>query len=117
MDFNKITSITLALLEMKTDINEESKAGYVKKVSATFNIPEGFLGEDPENMIAVICASMYIDVSNKINEKEVDSLGIWVTYDGKVYENSIKLKTLDDIVIYSPEQINPTFEFLKMTIN
>jgi len=117
MDFKKITKIVFSLMEMKTNINEKSsKAGYIKKATASIDISEELLGEDPENMVAVICASMFIDLSNKIPENEVDSLGAWITYDGKVYENAIKLKTLDDIVIYSPEEINPTYEFLKMSI-
>lgn len=117
MNFEKITSITFSLMKLEDDSFSTGKAEYIKKASASFNIPKNVLGKNPENDMGIICASMYVDILSKIDRKEVDSLGIWVTYNEEIFENAIKLDTLNDIVKYSVEEINPTFEFLKMTIN
>lgn len=116
MDFTKITNITLALLETESNINENSKTNYVKKISASFKISKEFLQENSEEKLDILCESIFMDILNKIDKNEIDSLGIWINYNEKVYENSIKLQTLNDISLYSHTKINPVFEFLKMTL-
>ena len=83
-------------------------------------INEGFkyndlLLEEKEDLTARLVNSMYDELRKNI--KEEDSLGLWIEYNGEVLENAIKLSVLGDMIKYGAKDIDPIYEFFKMTIN
>ena len=59
--------------------------------------------------------SMYKDlIKEKIHVNA--SLGIWIEYDNKKYENAITLDTLSLIKKYSTTDVKSIYEFFKMTL-
>lgn len=123
MKVDKFKSIKMSLMKMERDINEsagplEGKAEYTVKGSATFNItPEFYVAlqkEEEKNLTEGLVAAMYEELLQKIDE--VDTVGVWIDYDEKIYENAIKIDTLGDMKTYGPEDIVPIYEFFKLTI-
>lgn len=69
-----------------------------------------------EDAIKDILEHMYDTLLQYKSLPEINYVGIWVKYEEDVFDNSIKIQTLDDISNYSSEKVSPIFEFLKMTI-
>lgn len=114
MNLEDIKSLQFSLLHKKSEIdNSTGKSTYEKKVTAKFIFPENFPKE--EDYIATLCEQIYEDLLNNAPE-DIDSIGIWVECGNITYENSISLRTLRDISMYSKDNVYPIFEFLKMTI-
>jgi len=111
-NLNRIKSISLSLMKRETDVNE-GKAEYSKKISAKFEVPKNYLKDD--ETAEELVTKMYNDITSKVTE-DVDSIGIWVMYKSTTLENAISLRTLDDIKRYSKQDINPVYEFFKMTL-
>lgn len=119
MEVGKLKNIKMSLMQSKGEINEKTKkAEYEVKGSASFEIKPEFykdLGDDDRNDLTEgLLGAMYDELLDKI--KGVDTVGIWIDYDGKQLENSIKIETLEDIEKYSVEKITPVYELFKMTI-
>ena len=112
MNLEEIKSITLSLLKKETDPDSENKATYSKKVTAKFTPPSDF--PRTEEMFEVLLKNMHEDLLKNITG-DPDSLGIWIEMDSITIDNAISLQTLDDIQKYSKEDINPIWEFFKMT--
>jgi hypothetical protein len=113
MKFSKIQSVQFSLLKRKTDTDKNSKAEYLKKKTAKFTLPSDF----PRNKryFYALTEDMYNDLMQDAPE-DINSLGIWVQYGDTLLENAISLNTLIDIKKYSKDDINPIFEFFKMTL-
>jgi len=111
-DLFGIKSIKLSLLEKKSDPDSKNKANYLKKATAKYTLPENFpLTEEAfENIVS----EMYIDLKNQ--KVFADYIGIWVQYNNIVIENAMAINTLEDIKKYAKREINPIYEFFKMTI-
>ena len=120
IDFKKIESIKLSLMKKESDIDKDNRAVYESYASCTFNIPVNFFGDlynsSPENLCASLLEALYIDITNQVMHDDRNYLGMWVDYDGNVYENAIEMKTLDNIKEYGDENVNPLYEFFKMTV-
>ena len=113
MNLEKIQSIQLSLLKRETDPNENNEAEYTKKLSAKFTIPSDF--PRTEEMFEVLMKNMYDDLM-KNAPGNADSIGIWIDMDSIIIDNALSLQTLDDIKMYSKDNLNPAYEFFKMTL-
>ena len=100
-------------MESKGEINENQKADYIIKSSATVNVNNIFKEMINAHGIENVLTVIYNDLVSK-NNNDVDSIGIWVDYEGEVYENSIELATLNNMEKYSDEEIYPIFELFKL---
>jgi hypothetical protein len=118
MNLNEIKSITLSLMKKESDINE-NKADYTRHGKATFKIPQDFFNsDDSEKLLEDIIEAMFDDITQKNVWSEVDYLGIWIeSIDDHIIENAMSLKNLESIKEYSTQNINPIFEFFKMTLD
>lgn len=113
MNLEEIQSITLSLLKKESNINENNEAEYSKKITAKFTIPPDF--PRTEEMFSVLLKNMYSDLMKKA-PKDVDSIGIWIDIGSIILDNALSLRTLDDIEMYSKDNINPAYEFFKMSM-
>jgi len=113
MEIDKFESIKIALMESQGDMNDKHKTNYVLKSHATIKVNDLVKKTIEEHGIENVLHSVYNELL-EINKDNVDSVGIWVTFDGKEYENSIKLQTLADMQELGEEDVNPIFEFFKL---
>jgi hypothetical protein len=107
-----IRSIQLSLLE-KGKEKKNNKFEYFKKKTAKFKFPHDFpkTNEYLKTLVEDIFKELMIDAPD-----EVDSLGIWIEYDTITFDNAISLSALESIKEYSKEEINPVWEFVKMSL-
>ena len=119
MNVDKFKSVKMSLMETKGGINESTnKADYLIKGSAKFDITPEFYEalekEQERDLTEGLLAAMYEELIQKI--EGVDTVGLWIDYDGMIFENAIKIDTLGDMKKYSPEEIIPIYEFFKLTL-
>lgn len=120
MDVDKFKSVKMSLMESKGDINESTnKADYILKGSAKFDISpefyEALKEEEEDDLTKGLISAMYEELLQKIDG--VDTVGLWIEYNGTIFENAIKIDTLSDIKEYSvDEDVIPIYEFFKLTI-
>jgi|ADurb_Gel_03_Slu_FD_contig_51_869167_length_628_multi_2_in_0_out_0_3 hypothetical protein len=112
MELEKIKSITLSLLKRESDV-KDNEATYSKKVTAKFVVPENF--HLVEENAPELLEGMYSDLLKNAPD-DVDSIGIWIEMDTITLDNALSLQTLDDIKKYSQADLNPAWEFFKMTL-
>jgi len=120
MDVTRFRNLKMSLMEAQSDINEDTgKADYIVKGSANFTITQEFyvslINKEKDDLTAGLLQAMYEELIDKIKD-EVDTVGLWVDYDGMIFENSIKMSVLEDIGKFSVEEVTPIYEFFKMTI-
>jgi len=124
MNLKEIRNIQIALMKKDGNINEFNKAEYIRYTKAKFIIspdffknPDNFYeNKDNEKSLEDVIQAMFNDLI-KENVYEVDYLGIWVqTINNITRENAMSLENLESIKKYSKQDINPIFEFFKMTI-
>ena len=113
MNLEEIKSITLSLLKKESDVDSDGTASYSKKVTAKFTPPVDF--PRTEEMFEALLKNMYEDLLKNATG-DPDSLGIWIEMDSITIDNALSLQTLDDIQKYAKEEINPAWEFFKMTL-
>ena len=113
MNLENIKSIELSLLIREGDNVINGQAPYRKCVTAKFKIPEESFIES-EEFLNELLESMYQDIKKQAPE-EADSIGIWIDNGSYILENSLYLRTLEDIRMYSSQNLNPLLEFFKMT--
>lgn len=112
MNLDTIKSISFSLMKKETDM-DKGRAEYTKKLTAKFVLPSDF--PKKEEMFESLVKNMYDDLVVKIPE-DVDSLGLWIECESTIFENAITLNTLIDIQQYSKQNVNPIFEFFKLTL-
>ena len=113
MKLNQINSITLSLLKKETDVHWDSSAEFTKLKTAKFIIPDDFT--KTKSMLSLLVSKIYEDILIDA-PVEADYLGIWLTSNDSVIENSISLSTLNSIQEYSLKHNNPIVDFFNMTI-
>jgi hypothetical protein len=113
METNKIEKITMSLMESSGEPNDSEKADYIVRSTATIDVQEPVKKAIDEYGIENVLDAIYNDVL-KENKEPVDSIGVWVKYDGKDYGTSVKLKMLSDMEKFSDEEIFPIFEIFKL---
>jgi hypothetical protein len=96
----------------------EGKADFIAKASATLKFKELF--EKTPNVEEDLLLQNVSDIIlNDLTEKSKDyfnAIGVWITAEDKVYENSIDLTAFENMKEYGGEEVVPIFEFIKMTI-
>jgi hypothetical protein len=120
----KFESIQLSLMKRNTEINDESKAEYIKYISATFVMPQEYLDESPaevnpkygKDYITALLNAILADLISKSPEADADSLGMWIKTSEHKLENAIALQTLQDIREYGKDDVDPLYEFFRMTL-
>jgi hypothetical protein len=117
----KLKRVSMSIMKMKGNIDKKNKAVYDKVKTANFNVPGDFYDyltkDETEELTTGLLNGMYEDLIKEATYNEIDSLGLWVEYDGKIFENAIKLQTLKDINKLGAEDIEEVYEFFKMTVN
>ena len=116
MDYKKLQSIKFALMEKEKDIKDSEKVDFIIYASATFKFLPDFSQDLSRGILSELIESIYADL---IKDKEIakeDSLGLWIDYDDNKYENSITLDTLNLIKTHGAKDIEPIYEFFKMTL-
>jgi len=114
MENNKFKSIKISLMESLSDEDEKGKTNYIQKSHALITVNDLVTKTIEEHGIESVLEAVYNELL-EINEDEVDSVGLWVDYDGDVYENSIKLETLKDMEEYGDEEVSPIYELFKLS--
>lgn len=124
MDTAKFKSIKMSLMESTNDINENNKGEYLIKGTSNFKIPSDFYKEieiSEEELTSSLLESIYEELINNINNVDivvdVDTVGIWIEYDGEILENAMKISTLEDIKEFGSDEIVPIYELFKLTID
>jgi hypothetical protein len=111
MDLNLIKSVSFSLMKKETDMGE-STAEYTKKLTAKIILPPEF--PKNEETFESLVKDMYKDLMTNAPD-DADSLGVFIEYDNTILDNAITLRTLNDIQEYSNKDVNPIWEFFKMT--
>lgn len=121
METTKLKSIQMSMMKMSGDINKKSKAHYVKKRTAKFTVPTDFFTtlseQETEELISGLVNGIYEDLQKEISYNEADSVGIWIDYDGKMYENAMKFNVLNEMKQFGNDDVDPVYELFKMTLN
>ena len=116
MELEKIQNIKISLMEVADDTNiNPKKLDFVIRSSVSINL-ENLEFDRSEESIKTISDDMFGTLTSLTNIPTTDYIGIWVKYDGEVFDNSIKIQTLEDIKEYSVEEVNALYEFIKMTL-
>jgi hypothetical protein len=113
VEVNKLKRIKLSLMEAIGDIDKKNKTEYLIRTSATINVDNTVEKAIVEYGIEDVLTVIYNDLL-KENNVNVDSIGMWVEYDGKEYENSIQLQTLNDMERLGEDDVNAIYEFFKL---
>ena len=100
-------------MEAIGDIDKKNKTEYLIRTSATINVDNTVEKAIVEYGIEDVLTVIYNDLL-KENNVNVDSIGMWVEYDGKEYENSIQLQTLNDMERLGEDDVNAIYEFFKL---
>jgi hypothetical protein len=117
MNYKKVENIRFSLMKKEKDI-DPTKAEFITYAASSFKVPKA---ETTEEVFGQFVEWMYNELlkKNDVKEKDAvmaDSLGVWIEYDGKKYENAIALNTLKDIREYGDKDLLPVWEFFKMSL-
>jgi hypothetical protein len=116
MILDKIQNIKISLMEIVDEVNmDPTKLDCIIRTSVFINL-ENLDFIRSENTIKEILSDMYSSLAPYRNNPEINYIGIWIKYDDEIFDNSIKIQTLDDIKNYSSEEVNGIYEFLIMTL-
>lgn len=107
-----IKSVQLSLLQ-KGKEKKDNKSEYFKKKTAKFVLPTSFPRTD--EYFEALIHDMFKELM-LYPPLDADSLGLWIEYDTITIDNAISLQTLNDIREYSKTEIEPEYEFFKMTL-
>lgn len=121
MKIEKIESIKLALMQVVEFENmEKDKSDFIVRSSIFLSLKDlGIVNKEDD--LQYVVTDMYKTLLEKTLEAKhnldpVNYVGVWIKYDGEMFENSIKITTLKDIEIYSASKVNAIHEFVKMTL-
>ena len=114
MNLNEVQSIKFALMKKEKDV-DASKADFIIYASANFKMPKKLDGLT-QDLFEDFVESMYDDLIKANTAEDSDSLGLWIEYKNKKFENAITLDTLNLIKKHSTENVKAIYEFFKMTL-
>lgn len=114
MKIKKLQNIKMCGMIANSELDDKGKVTYEVKTTANFKINNYVTDNFDDKNIHVLLNAIYTDVLTETNT--IDSLGIWITYDDHVFENAIKIETLNDMEKLGSDDIQPIYEFCKMTI-
>jgi hypothetical protein len=120
INIEKLKYIKLALMKKESEIDKDNKSDFEVFKSAKFKITPEFLDMyidvDKENLTEFLLNAVYKDLISNIEYDENECyLGLWINYNDIEIDNSISLSTMSNIKEYSNDEVNPVYEFLKMT--
>ena len=118
-----IKQIKISLMEARGEIDSSTgKSDYIMKTSATFLFNEyaekTYPEADEEDRLQILKEAsqlIYRDLIEKTKDK-FDSVGVWLTVEEKIYENSISIAVMEGIQEHGIKGIVPIFELVKMTL-
>ncbi len=114
INLTKIKSVKFSLMEKEKD-NKDNKADFIVHASVFFKMPDHV--EISEDLFEDFIESMYIDLTTNQKISDKGYLGLWVEHDDNIFENSMSIDALNAIKQYSDIDINPIYEFFKITLN
>lgn len=100
-------------MESTGEPNDKEKADYIVKSTANIQVQESVKKVINEYGLENFLEAIYQDIL-KENKESVDSIGVWVKYDGKDFGTAVRLKMLTDMKKFSDEEIFPIFEIFKL---
>ena len=122
---NDVKTIKLALMK-EGDWTDEDRMDFDLRYSGLLdvkqileqqigNVNESNYDEFIPEILKLIFEEL-VESASKENA-DVDSCGIWIDYGDDTDGNSIKLSVLRDIESYGTDNVNPVYEFYKMTLS
>jgi len=118
MNIDKLEGIKMSVMVSYGGIDQNNKTDYLLKKSGDFRITEEFYKdlkeEEKENLTQGLVNAMYDELQKLVVNE--DSIGLWIDYDGETLENSMKLSVLEDMKKFGSEDVDPIYEFFKMTL-
>lgn len=119
MIIKKLDNIRMSLLKSKSDLDDNGKVNYESVITVNFKVNDFVRESFDDDNVDKLLELIYSDALVKGSEIDtsVDSIGVWLTYDGHTFESAIKLQTLGDMKRHGAEDVNPIYEFCKMTIH
>ena len=118
----RIKELKLALMEKEIDssYNENGKGSFIIKCFGTLDVEsvlKDITDEEQYNeYILYIASSIYEELMSKKEDKIIDNVGLWLTYeDGILVDNSMGISMFNDIEKFA--NVNPLIEFVKMTLS
>lgn len=108
----------MSLLKSTSELDENGKGDYNSIISVNFSVNDFVRESFDDNNLHQLLELIYDDAKNKAVEVDpnMDSIGVWLGYDGHTFESAIKLQTLNDMKSHGAEDVSPIYEFCKMTI-
>lgn len=116
MKLEKLQHIKMSGMILKDKAEKLNENNYEVKTTNNLIISDLVKESFNEDKVDELLSLMYEDLIDKSKEYNIDSVGIWITYDDHIFKNSIKLETLNDMTKYGAEDTIPIYEFCKLTI-
>lgn len=123
----KECKVSLMEKEKNFEVDQDGRGNYVVRSSGTF-LPEEYLDSNPGIRAQIEDEESYMDyvsqaagliaeeLRTESKDLSVDSVGIWITFDNeRMVESSMDLTTLSMMAEHH-EDLDPYFEFAKMTL-
>jgi len=108
-NIEKIEKITVSAMESTKD----SDSDYIVRSTASMTVNRLLKNTIKEYGLENVLDSVYRDILKETNDP-VDSIGVWVKYDGKKYGTAARLTMLEDMEKFSDEDVSPVFELFKL---
>jgi hypothetical protein len=123
----KECKVSLMEKDHEFSVDENGRGNYIIRTSGTF-LPEDYMEQNPHLKEVLHDQDAYIDyvsqasmliaeeLQSETKGTPVDSIGIWITFDDDTrIESSMDLSVMDAMAEHH-EDLNPFFEFAKMTL-
>jgi catalase len=111
----------MSMMKMESSVDKKNKAKYTKKSTATFKIPADFYEtlteEEKKEITCGLVDGMYDDLLKQVSHNDVDSVGVWIDYDGNRYENAMKIQALNEMNEFGAEDVDAVYELFVMTLS
>ena len=121
-----IDKLRISLMEKTGEEKQEDgeiKSSCTVKATAVFRFNEyvsstfpGASEEERETILSGVSDKILHDLIEQSEHLEYDYVGIWLTINDEVFENSMDISALDAIQKYGQKDIIPIYEFIKMSI-
>lgn len=121
-----IDQLRISLMEKDGEFKTEEgelKSSCIVKSTAVFRFNEyvsstfpGASEEEVELILSGVSDKILHDLLEKSEHLEFNQVGIWLTINGEVLENSIDLSALNSIEEYGVEDTVAIYELIKMTL-
>lgn len=114
IEVSKLQHIKFCGMISNNGSEKQGRKDYEINTTTNFIIDNNIRKTINNNNIHELLNLLYDDLIKKCSD--IDHLGIWLTYDGKIIENAININTLNDMKELGADDVDPILEFCKMTI-